>query len=258
MPLRLVMLGTGDFAVPAFSALYDTPHEVLALYTQPERTGQGHHRQADSRIKQVALARGTPVFQPQSVNTPEALDELRQFHADVFVVAAYGQILSQTLLDIPRLMPINVHASLLPKYRGAAPVAYAIWKGEAETGVCIIEVVPALDAGDILGMAKTPIGSRETAGELEDRLAELAAPLTVRVLSEIESGTVQRIPQDAALMTRSPKLRKEQAAIDWAKTSREIDWLVRAMQPWPKAYTYAHLADKPPVRLLVLEVRSHE
>lgn len=257
MPLRLVMLGTGDFAVPAFSALYDTPHEVLALYTQPERTGQGHHRQADSRIKQVALAHGTPVLQPSSVNTPEALDELRKFNADVFVVAAYGQILSQALLDIPRLMPINVHASLLPKYRGAAPVAYAIWKGEMETGVCIIQVVPALDAGDVLGTVKTPIGSRETAGELEDRLAELAAPLTVRVLNEMESGAVHRIPQDAALMTRAPKLRKEQGAIDWAKPTREIDCLVRAMQPWPKAFTFAHIAGKPPLRLLVLEVRSH-
>lgn len=252
------MLGTGDFAVPTFSALYDTPHEVVALYTQPERLGQGHHRQADSRIKQVALTRGTPVFQPQNVNTTEALDELRQFNADVFVVAAYGQILSQALLDIPRLMSINVHASLLPKYRGAAPVAYAIWKGEAESGVCIIEVVPALDAGDVLGTVKTPIGSRETAGELEDRLAELAAPLTVRVLDDIESGKVRRIPQDAALMTRAPKLRKEQGAIDWAKPTREIDWLVRAMQPWPKAFTYAHLDGKPPVRLLVLEVRTVE
>lgn len=258
MPLRLVILGTGDFAVPAFSALYDTPHEVLALYTQPERTGQGHHRQVDSRIKQVALAHGTPVFQPQNVNTPDALDELRKLNADVFVVAAYGQLLSQALLDIPRLLPINVHASLLPKYRGAAPVAYAIWKGEAETGVCIIEVVPALDAGDILGVVKTPIGSRETASELEDRLADLAAPLTVRVLDEIESGTVQHIPQDTALMTRAPKLRKEHAVIDWAKPSREIDWLVRAMQPWPKAFTYAHHAGKLPARLLVLEVRSHD
>jgi len=152
MSLRLVYLGTSDFAVPAFAALYGTPHTVTALVTQPERTGKGHHNASPSPIKQTALNQGTPVLQPESVNTPEALAELRGLQADLFVVAAYGQILSPEFLAIPRLGTINIHASLLPKYRGASPVEYAVWKGETETGVSIIRVVPALDAGAVLGI----------------------------------------------------------------------------------------------------------
>lgn len=254
MSLKIVMMGTGDFAVPSFAALYDTPYQVIGLYTQPERTGQGHHRQTISRIKQVALDHGTPVFQPEKVNAPEALNELRSLNSDVFLVAAYGQILSPELLTIPRLGAINVHASLLPKYRGAAPVNYAILKGETETGVSIIQILPQLDAGPVLGVVRTQIGDRETAGELEDRLAELAAPLTVEVLNQVASGRTQSVPQDSALTTRAPKMKKEQGAIDWSKPAREIDWLVRGMQPWPKAFTFAHAAGKPPLRLVVLEV----
>lgn len=254
MPLKIVMMGTGDFAVPTFAALYGTPHQVIGLYTQPERTGQGHHRHAVSRIKQVALDHGTPVFQPEKVNVPDVLNELRSLGADVFLVAAYGQILSPDLLAIPKMGAINVHASLLPKYRGAAPVNYAILKGETETGVSIIQILPQLDAGPVLGVVRTPIGSRETAGELEDRLAILAAPLTVGVLNQVAAGATQPIPQDPALTTRAPKMKKDQGAIDWSKPAREIDWLVRGLQPWPKAFSFAHVTGKPPLRMLVLEV----
>lgn len=254
-PLKLVMMGTGDFAVPTFTALYATPHPVIGLFTQPERAGQGHHRPPGSRIKQIALDHGTPVYQPENVNTSEVLADLRGLNADVFVVAAYGQILSEELLRIPRRAAINVHASLLPKYRGAAPVAYAILKGETETGVSIIQILPQLDAGPVLAVARTPIGPRETAGELEGRLAAMAPPLTAGVLDQIATNSTQPVPQDPTLMTRAPKLRKTQGEIDWRKPAHEIDRLVRAMQPWPKAFTFIHTADKPPLRVLLLEVQ---
>ena len=253
--MRIVFLGTGDFAAPSFAALYDSAHEIAALVTQPERTGRGHHTAEISRIKQTALDHGTPVLQPQSVNTPEALDELRALKADLFVVAAYGQILSADLLRIPPKGTINIHASLLPKYRGASPINYAIWKGERETGVTLIGVEPALDAGPILGIVRTPIGSTETAGELEDRLSQLAVPLTREVVDAMANGTAQGIPQDPAQVTRAPKLKKTQGLIDWSQTAEQIDCHVRAMQPWPNAFTFVHTAGKPPVRLLVKQLQ---
>ncbi|MCA9016136.1 MAG: methionyl-tRNA formyltransferase, partial [Planctomycetaceae bacterium] len=176
MPLNVVMMGTGTFAIPAFQALIDSEHQVLGLYTQPDRTGRGHHRHKNP-MKELALAQGIPVFQPPKINTPESLEELRQLNADVFLVAAYGQILSQELLDIPRYGSFNLHASLLPKYRGAAPILYAIRNGETKTGVSLFRIERALDSGPVAAMVETPIGPDETTGELQDRLAELAAPL---------------------------------------------------------------------------------
>jgi methionyl-tRNA formyltransferase len=253
--MRIVFLGTGDFAAPSFAALYDSSHEIAALVTQPERTGRGHHTAEISRIKQTALDHGTAVLQPQSVNTPEALDELRGLNADLFIVAAYGQILSADLLRIPPKGTINIHASLLPKYRGASPINYAIWKGESETGVTLIRVEPALDAGPILGIVRTPIGPAETAGELEERLSLLAVPLTRQVVEAIAGGTVKEIPQDPAQVTRAPKLKKSQGQIDWSQTAEQIDCHIRAMQPWPNAFTFVHTAGKPPVRLQVKQIR---
>lgn len=252
--MRLVMMGTGDFAVPTLRGLYETPHEVVALYTQPDRTGPGRHKSHGNRMKELALAHGTPVFQPPSVNAPETLAELRGLAADVFVVAAYGQILSSELLGIPRKSTINVHASLLPKYRGAAPVAYAILNGEAETGVSLIEVLPRLDAGPILAVARTPIGPQETAGELEDRLAELAVPLLPPVLEQLAAGTTTVLPQAEGEVTRAPKMKKEMGAIDWGRPADRIDCHIRAMQPWPQAFTMVFAAGKPPQRLIVQRV----
>ncbi|HEY2252351.1 MAG TPA: methionyl-tRNA formyltransferase, partial [Planctomycetaceae bacterium] len=255
MPLRLVMMGTGDFAVPTFESLYGTPHQVVGLFTQPDRTGRGHHRNLQNPMKELSQRHETPVFQPQKINTPESLADLRGLAADLFVVAAYGQILSSELLSIPRLGSINVHASLLPKYRGAAPVAFAIWNGDAETGVSIIQVLPQLDAGPIYAVARTPIGPTETAGQLEDRLARLATELVPGVIEEIWTGTADPAPQSEALATRAPKLKKQMGDIDWTKSAAQIDWQVRAMQPWPNPYTFLHSAGKPPQRLLVPAVR---
>jgi len=253
--LRLIMMGTGDFAVPTLRALYTTAHRVVGLYTQPDRTGPGKHKHHLNVMKELALEHGTPVFQPQNVNLPEELEKLRALEAHVFVVAAYGQILSTELLGIPRLAAINVHASLLPKYRGASPVAYAILKGESETGVSIIQVLPRLDAGPILAVARTPIGPQETAGELEDRLAQLAVPLVPHVLQGIAAGKFEALPQVEGEVTRAPKLKKEMGAIDWQRPAIELDWHVRGMQPWPNAFTFSHVAGRREHRLVVLGVR---
>ncbi|MFN0052788.1 MAG: methionyl-tRNA formyltransferase [Planctomycetales bacterium] len=253
--LRLVMMGTGEFALPTFVGLCNTEHLVAALYTQPDRTGPGRHQGHANPMRQHALERGIPVFQPVQVNAPDALSQIQELHPDVLVVAAYGQILSSALLALPRLGAINVHASLLPKYRGAAPVAYAILHGESETGVSIIQILPRLDAGPILATAQTPIGALETAGELEDRLAQLAVPLIPPVLAELAAGTARPISQSDSMATRAPKLTKEMGAIDWSRSAAEIDCQVRALQPWPKAYTWVETPGKPRHRIVVLEVR---
>ncbi|MEX0726081.1 MAG: methionyl-tRNA formyltransferase [Planctomycetaceae bacterium] len=256
MPLRLVMMGTGRFALPTFRGLYGTPHDVVGLFTQPDRHGKGHHDHVNP-MKQLAEERGTPVFQPGRINLPEGLDALRELKPDLCVVAAYGQILSAELLAIPRLGAINVHASLLPKYRGAAPIQYALWNGETETGIAVFHIHPQLDAGPILGVVSTPIDSRETYGELELRLADLAVPLTLQVIEQIANGTARPIVQDAAAVTKAPRLKKEQGEIDWRKTSRLVDCHVRAMQPWPKPFTFWHHAGRPPLRVIALAVDPH-
>ena len=254
-PLNLVMMGTGEFAFPTFESLYSTGHRVVGLFTQPDRTGRGHHQHPPNPLKVLALERGTRIFQPDNVNTPESLADLRSLNADMFVVAAYGQILSPELLAIPRLGSINVHASLLPKYRGASPIATAIWKGESETGVSIIQILPRLDAGPILALARTPIGDTETAGQLEDRLSHLAIDLLPPVIEQIANGQIKPLVQTEELVTRAPKLKKTMGAIDWTKSAQEIDWHIRAMQPWPNPSTFLHSPGKPPQRVLILAVR---
>jgi methionyl-tRNA formyltransferase len=253
MPLKLVMMGTGEFALPAFLALYETDHQVVGLFTQPDRTGRGHHRHRNP-LKETAIEHSTPVFQPKNVNTPESLEQLRALQADVFVVAAYGQILSAELLSIPAQGAINLHASLLPKYRGAAPIQYAIWKGETETGVTIFRIEPKLDAGPILGVVKTDIGLKETSGELSPRLATLAVPTLVDVLDRIATGHADPIIQDPTAVTRAPRLKKDNGLIDWSKTAEEIGWHLRAMQPWPKPSTSLVQEGHPPLRLLILDI----
>src|ERR1700719_81061 len=180
--MRIVMMGTGLFAEPTFEALLDSPHEVIGLVTQPDRErGQvrGSTRQTGRGMKEIASARNVPVFQPESINTPEGIDKLREFRPDLLVVAAYGQILSRDVLAVPPHGGVNVHASLLPKYRGAAPIAWAIYHGETQAGVTIIRMSIALDAGDILAQEAVGIGADETAGEVEARLAPIGARLAL-------------------------------------------------------------------------------
>lgn len=255
MALKVVMLGTGTFAIPAFQALIDSQHEVLGLYTQPDRTGRGHHRHKNP-MKELALEHGIPVFQPAKINTPESLEELSQLKADVLLVAAYGQILSQKLLDLPRLGAFNLHASLLPAYRGAAPILYAIRNGETMTGVSLFRIERTLDSGPVAAMVETPIDPKETTGMLQDRLAELAAPLAMDVLDQIEQGTLVETPQDHAAATFAPTLDKQEGAIDWNQTAEQIACHVRAMQPWPSPFSFLLQSGHEPLRLLILDVEK--
>lgn len=257
MPLRLVMMGTGRFALPAFRSLYETEHEIAGLFTRPDRTGPGHHRHRNL-VKQLAGEHGTPVFQPEDINPPEAVDDLRRLQPDVCIVAAYGQILSSEVIGVPRLGVVNLHASLLPKYRGAAPVAHAILNGETETGVTIFRIEPQLDAGPILAVARTEIRPGETAGELEERLADLAAPLTGRVVEAFAAGNIEETSQDSRQATRAPRLTKQDGLIDWTQPAERIECHVRAMQPWPKPFTFLHQGDREPVRLILLDVEPVE
>jgi len=231
------MMGTGTFAVPTFKRLFESEHEVVGLFTQPDRTGRGHHLHVNP-LKETALEHGIPVFQPQSAKTPEAISDLKGCNADLCVVAAYGQILSAELLAVPRLGAINLHGSLLPKYRGAAPVQYAVWNGEAETGVTIFQIEPKLDAGAMLGVVKTPIGRKETSGELMQRLGDLSVDVTLEVINKLANGSAAPIEQNTAEVTLSPMLKKTDGLIDWSQSATRIECQIRAMQPWPKAYTY--------------------
>jgi methionyl-tRNA formyltransferase len=253
------MMGTGGFAEPTFEALFATPHQVVGLVTQPDHP-QGHVRGSTRRtgpgMKGIAEKHGLPVFQPESINTPEGIAALQALRPDLLVVAAYGQILSPEVLSVPPLGGINVHASLLPKYRGAAPIAWAIYHGETRTGVTIIKMSPSLDAGDMLAQEALDIGPYETAGELEARLAPLGTRLAVQVIEQIAAGTVQGIKQDKALATKAPKLKKEHGLIDWNRTSKEVCNHIRAMQPWPTAYTFLHREGQPPLRLIICQAAS--
>ncbi|MBX7102531.1 MAG: methionyl-tRNA formyltransferase [Gemmataceae bacterium] len=250
------MLGTGTFAEPTFRALLgQSRHTVVGLVTQPDREAgrkAASTRQVGEGMTTLARAAGVPVYQPESINTPEGVDQLRAWRADLLVTAAYGQILKADVLESARLGGINVHGSLLPRYRGAAPVAWAIWRGERETGVTIIRMTAGLDAGAMLARAAVEIGAQETAGELEARLAPLGAGLALDIIDRLASGPVTGEQQDPALVTKAPKLKKEHGAIDWTQPAEVVDRQIRAVQPWPTPYTFLHRPDTPGLRLLVL------
>ncbi len=256
MPLRILMMGTGAFALPVFKALVESEHEVVGLVTQPDRVGRGHHQHVNP-LKEFAIERGIPVLQPEKVRTEESLDALRALNADLYVVAAYGQILTNKLLAIPRLGAINVHGSILPKYRGAAPIQYAIWKGEKESGVSIFQIVRELDAGPVFGIATTPIQSDETYGQLHDRLAEFSVGITLDVVNQLDQGIAISVPQDPSQVTFSPRIEKEEGLIDWSKSTEELGWHLRAMQPWPNPFTFLHLAGKPPQRVIITKLQPY-
>jgi methionyl-tRNA formyltransferase len=241
--MRIVMMGTGTFAEPTFQALLQSAHPVIGLVTQPDRVighERGSTRRAQHGMKELALAHRIPVYQPESINTPEGVARLREFQPELLVVAAYGQILSRDVLAVPPQGGINVHASLLPRYRGAAPIAWAIYHGETRTGVSIIKMSIYLDAGEILAQEALDIGPQETAGELEARLAPLGGRLAVQVVEQIATGRTHGIKQDKTQVTRAPKLTKEDGMIDWNRSAREVCNQIRGMQPWPTAYTFVH------------------
>jgi methionyl-tRNA formyltransferase len=253
------MMGTGTFAEPTLRALLGSRHQVVGLVTQPDRPvgeARGSTRQTGTGMKAIALEHGVPVYQPESINTPEGVAKLREFRPDLLVVAAYGQILNNDVLSVPPHGGINVHASLLPKYRGAAPIAWAIYHGEKQTGVTIIKMSVSLDAGDMLAKEAVDIGPEETAGELEARLAPLGAKLAVQVIDQIEAGTTKGVKQDKGQVTKAPKLKKEDGLIDWGRDADQVCNQIRAMQPWPTAYTFRHSGTQPPIRLVVTKARA--
>jgi len=254
------MMGTGTFAEPTFEALLGGRYPVVGLVTQPDRESgeaRGSTRQTGRGMKALAVERGVAVLQPEKINTPEGVAGLQALQPDLLVVAAYGQILSNEVLSVPRLGGINVHASLLPKYRGAAPVAWAVYHGETETGVTIIRMTTGLDAGDMLAQEKLPIGPDETAGELEARLAPLGEKLAMHVIDHLAAGPVTGEKQDKDRVTKAPKLKKENGLIDWTRPAPAVCNQVRAMQPWPTAYTWWHREGKPPVRLMITRCQAH-
>ncbi len=253
------MMGTGLFAEPTFEALLKGPDPVVGLVTQPDRAAgvaRGSTRQTGRGMKAIAEEYRVPVFRPESVNTPEGVAGLKEFAPELLVVAAYGQILSRDVLAAAPHCGINVHASLLPKYRGAAPIARAIANGETRTGVTIIRMTVGLDAGDMLAQSAVDVGPDETAGELEARLAPLGAKLAREVIEQIKAGTARGVKQDPALVTKAPKLTKEHGAIDWSQPAERIPNHVRAMQPWPTAYTAWHRAGQAPLRLIVCKAAA--
>ena len=252
--MRIVMMGTGTFAEPTFQALIAAGEHVVSLVTQPERDAgnkRGSTRQTGLGMASIAAAAGIPVIQPESINTPEGVAALRAFEPDLLVVAAYGQILKPEVIAAPKLGAINVHASLLPKYRGASPIAHAIRAGETESGVTIIRITLGLDAGDMLKQEALAIDPRETTGELEARLAPLGARLCLDVISAMKLGPVVGAKQDPALVTKAPKFKKEHGLIDWTKPATEIVNHIRAVQPWPTAFTFFHRPGHEPMRVIV-------
>ena len=256
--MRLIMMGTGPFAVPTLERLYESPHEVLALVTRPARPLHRKSQAEANPMRELAIAHGTRVHDPESINAPPARAVLASYRPDLFVVCDYGQILSPAVLEIARLGGINLHASLLPKYRGAAPINWAIYHGEAETGVTVIHMTPALDAGPAIVQLATPIGSDETAADLEPRLAQLGAPAVLEAIAALEAGTARPIEQDQARATKAPRLKKEDGLVDWKRPAAAIRNQVRALVPWPKTYTFWQRAEGEPVRLILEKVHVEQ
>ena len=230
--MRIVFMGTPEFAVPVLKALIREGYEVAGVFTQPDRPRGRGNRLAPSPVKTAALEAGIPVFQPERIRKTGA-EDLRNLKPDLCVTAAFGQILSQEILDIPPMGNINVHASLLPKHRGAAPIAYAIMAGDGKTGVTTMMMDAGIDTGDILLQEETDVGESETCGELTGRLSEIGAELLIRTVREAEAGTLRRIPQDEAGMTYDPMLTKEMGRPEWSRSAGEIRGLINGLNPWP-------------------------
>jgi methionyl-tRNA formyltransferase len=236
--MRIAYLGSGEIGCPTLRALIgDARHEVAAVITQPDRPTGRHQTLTPGPVKRVALEHRLPVLQPERVRRPEAVEAIRELHADALVVFAYGQVLPPAVLDAPRVACLNLHASLLPRHRGAAPIQAAILAGDAASGLTVMYMDAGLDTGDILLEERFLLRRRETGGSLHDRLAALAPETLLHALDLLAAGTAPRTPQDAALATYAPKLDRGSGRIDWSEDYRAIERRIRAMQPWPGAST---------------------
>lgn len=236
--MRIVYMGTPDFAVPTLQALLDSPHQVVGVFSQPDRPKGRGYKLMPPPVKELALAHGVPVYQPVKMRDGTALAILKQLRPDVIVVAAYGRLLPKEILELPAYGCINVHASLLPRYRGAGPVQWSVINGEKATGVTTMFMGEGLDTGDILEQVQTPIGPEETAGELMGRLAEIGAQLLLHTLELLESGKAVRTIQDESLATYAPMLQKSDGALDFSQSAQKLYDRIRGVSPWPSAYAY--------------------
>ena len=236
-PFRVVFFGTPEFAVPTLQALLDSPHQVVAVVTQPDRPKGRGQKSQPSPVKQLALANGLPILEPERLRDTAFLDRLRAVSGDLGVVAAYGRILPEAVLGIPKEGLINVHASLLPKYRGAAPVHRAVMAGESETGVTIMRVVKALDAGAMISKVTRPIRWDETSADVERDLAVIGGHALVAAVNAMLEGSAVETPQQEAEATYAHKIEKNDGVIDWSRSARDIHNQIRGLYPWPHAFS---------------------
>lgn len=235
--MRVVFMGTPDFAVPSLCRLMESGYDVVGVVTQPDRPKGRKQILTPSPVKEIALQHNIPILQPERIRKQEAYEEVLAMNPDLIVTAAFGQILPKAILDCPQYGCINVHASLLPKYRGGAPIHYAVMNGEVETGVTIMYMVEELDAGDIISQVKIPISDTDTAGTIFDKLADLGAQLLVDTLPEIVAGKITAIPQDHTQATFSPTLKRSNEWINFHRTAKQIYNQIRGLNPWPVAFT---------------------
>ena len=236
--MQIVFMGTPDFAVGALEALIAQGHEITAVVTQPDKAKGRSGQLQFPPVKECAVKHGIPVFQPRRIKTPEAMEELKKYPADVYIVAAFGQILSQEILDLPKYGCLNIHASLLPKYRGASPIQRVIIDGETETGVTIMQMNAGLDTGDMIASVTVELGAQETGGSLFDKLQDAGAQLCVETMKSIEDGTAVYTPQDNGIATHTKMIQKSLGKINWSLSAAQIERLIRGLNPWPSAYTY--------------------
>ena len=236
-PLRIIFAGTPDFAARHLQALINSEHQIVGVYSQPDRpAGRGKKLKA-SEVKALALEHDLPVFQPQSLKTDEALEELSSLNADIMIVVAYGLILPKAILDAPRLGCLNVHGSILPRWRGAAPIQRAIWAGDQQTGVTIMQMDEGLDTGDMLHISRCPIDSTETSASLYTKLAELGPDALIDTINRLANGDITPEPQNDADANYAKKLSKDEANIDWSMDAEQIERNIRAFNPWPVCFT---------------------
>jgi methionyl-tRNA formyltransferase len=258
--MKIVFMGSGAFGLPSLRALASSRHQIMHVISQPDRPAGRGKVLTPTPVSHWALGAGEgglPLTRTDNANAPEVLAMLRALRPECLVVIAFGQKLSDELLAIPPRGGINLHSSLLPKYRGAAPINWTVINGDAIAGVSVITVTSVMDAGEILSSASTEVGESETAGELHDRLAELGAPLLPRVLDQLEMGTIERLAQDPARATRAPKLRREMAWLDWTRPATEVSARIRGLSPWPGVQV--ELLDstgKPRVQATILKCRA--
>lgn len=235
--MKIIFMGTPDIAVPALEKIIEAGHEVVLVVSQPDKPVGRSKALKPTAVKECGMAHDIPVYQPVRIRSEESVAYLQQFEADVIVVEAFGQIIPQAILDIPKHCCVNIHTSLLPKYRGAAPIQWAVLNGDLVTGVTTMRMDAGLDTGDIIMQQEKIINEGETSGTLFERLARAGADLIVKTLTVIENGTAVYTPQNPAMATYTSKITKEMGSIDWSRSAKEIECWIRGMDPWPSAYT---------------------